>query len=89
MFKTILMATDGSPAVKRLLVFTEHMARRTDAHVVVVHACALPDIYDWTERYGALVAQFRGVAEEAPITATNFCCPPASAGMGAIYRSCA
>lgn len=64
MFKTILMATDGSPAVERLLVFTEHMARRNEAQVVVVHAFSLPKAYDWTEGYAALESSTRTVAEE-------------------------
>jgi nucleotide-binding universal stress UspA family protein len=64
MFKTILMAVDGSPAVERLLVYTEHMARRSDAQVVVVHAYELPDVYEWTDGYAALQAQFAAIAQE-------------------------
>lgn len=64
MFRTILMATDGSPAVERLLVFTEHMARRTDAQVIVVHAYELPQSYEWTEGYGQLAAGYATVAQE-------------------------
>lgn len=58
------MATDGSPAVERLLVFTEHMARRTDAQVIVVHAYEMPTMYEWTERYADLAAQYAAVAQE-------------------------
>jgi nucleotide-binding universal stress UspA family protein len=64
MFKTILMATDGSPAVERLLVFTEHMARRTDAQVIVVHAYELPTMYEWTEGYADLATHYAAVAQE-------------------------
>jgi nucleotide-binding universal stress UspA family protein len=64
MFKTILMATDGSPAVERLLVFTEHLARRSQAQVVVVHAYSLPKTYEWTEGYAELDKQYRQVADE-------------------------
>lgn len=71
MFKSIVMATDGSPAVERLLVYTEHMARRTDAQVVVVHAFTLPHMYDWTEGYGDLEARFKQVADEVAVDAAN------------------
>ena len=64
MFKTIIMATDGSPAVERLIVFTEHMARRADAQVVVVHAYEYPAVYDWTDVYELLCGHFRKAAIE-------------------------
>lgn len=64
MFKTILMATDGSPAVERLLVFTEHLARRDSAQVIVVHAYSLPSVYDWTEHYASLDESVRTVAQD-------------------------
>jgi nucleotide-binding universal stress UspA family protein len=64
MFKTILMAVDGSPAVERLLVYAEHMARRSEAQVVVVHAYELPDVYEWTDAYAALQAQYAAIAQE-------------------------
>lgn len=69
MFKTIVMATDGSPAVERLIVYTEHMARRTDAQVIVVHAFEFPSVYDWTDAYEKLCEHHRRavmeVAEDA------------------------
>lgn len=64
MFKTILMAVDGSPAVERLLVYAEHMARRSEAQVVVVHAYELPDVYEWTDAYAAFQAQYAAIAQE-------------------------
>ena len=64
MFKTIIMATDGSPAVERLLVYTEHMARRVDAQVVVVHAFEVPVFYEWTDGYDELEARYEQVAQE-------------------------
>ena len=64
MFKTIIMATDGSPAVERLIVYTEHMARRTDAQVIVVHAFQLPTVYEWTDAYAVLCERYRLVAQE-------------------------
>ncbi len=64
MFKTIIMATDGSPAVERLIVYTEHMARRTDAQVVVVHAFEYPAVYDWTDAYELLCERYRHAVQE-------------------------
>ena len=64
MFKTILMATDGSPTVERLLVYTEHMARRSDAQVIVIHAYEVPAVYEWTEGYPGLQEHFAQVAQE-------------------------
>ena len=64
MFKTIIMATDGSPAVERLIVYTEHMARRVDAQVVVVHAFEVPVVYEWTDAYSELDTQYEQVAQE-------------------------
>ncbi len=64
MFKTIIMAIDGSPAVERLLIFTEHMARRADGQVIVVHAYEPPAVYEWTEGYETLETQYARVAEE-------------------------
>lgn len=71
MFKTIIMAVDGSPAVERLLVYTEHMARRADGQVIVVHAYDLPAVYEWTEGFGALQAQYSRVAEEVAADAVE------------------
>lgn len=64
MFKTIVMATDGSPSVERLLVYTEHMAQRTDAQVIVVHVFQLPSVYEWTDSYASLNESFRSAAQE-------------------------
>lgn len=64
MFKTILMATDGSPAVERLLVFTESLARRDQAQVIVVHAYHVPAVYEWTAHYEAMRESLHTVAQE-------------------------
>lgn len=64
MFRTIIMATDGSPAVERLIVYTEHMARRTDAQVTVVHAYEYPYVYEWTDAYDALCEHHRNAVHE-------------------------
>lgn len=71
MFKTIIMAVDGSPAVERLLVFTEHVARRADGQVIVVHAFEPPTVYEWTEGFGELQAQYTKVAEEVAADAVE------------------
>ncbi len=64
MFRTIIMAADGSPAVERLIIYTEHLARRNDAQVVVVHAYEPPEAYEWTEAYAKLREQYELVAQE-------------------------
>jgi nucleotide-binding universal stress UspA family protein len=64
MFKTIVMAVDGSPAVERLLMFTEHMARRSDAQVIAVHAYEVPMLYEWTEGFEGLRTEYARVAQE-------------------------
>ncbi len=71
MFRTIIMAVDGSPAVERLLVFTEHLARRADGQVIVVHAYEPPAVYEWTEGYESLRAQYVKVAEEVAADAVE------------------
>lgn len=64
MFKTIILAHDGSVASERVLLYAEHMAHREDAQVIVVHAYELPNIYEWTENYSTLVEQYAQVANE-------------------------
>ncbi len=64
MFKTIIFATDGSAAADRVLLYVEHLARKEEAQVIVVHAYELPHVYEWAEGYADLAAQFRRVAEE-------------------------
>jgi nucleotide-binding universal stress UspA family protein len=64
MFKTIVFATDGSAAADRVLLYTEHLARKEAAQVVVVHAYDLPQVYEWTEGYSELETTFKQVAKE-------------------------
>ena len=64
MFKTIILAHDGSVASERVLLYAEHMAHREDAQVIVVHAYELPKIYEWTDTYAALTEQYAQVANE-------------------------
>ncbi len=65
MFKTVIFATDGSLAAERVLLYAEHVARVEEAHVFVVHAYQLPQVYEWAEGYQELVEDYRRVAREA------------------------
>jgi nucleotide-binding universal stress UspA family protein len=64
-FRTIIFATDGSAAAERVLLYAEHMGRIEGAHIVVVHAYELPQVYGWTDGYEELVSQLERVATEA------------------------
>ena len=64
MFRTIIFATDGSAAADRVLLYTEHLARKEGAQVVVVHAFEMPQVYEWADGHKDLEAQFNQVAEE-------------------------
>ena len=64
MFKTIIMAYDGSAASERVLLYAEHMARREDVEIIVVHAYEIPEIYEWTDSFADLEAQFERIAAE-------------------------
>jgi len=64
MFKTILVPVDGSTGSERVLLFAEHMARRDQAQIVVLHAYALPDAYSWTSGYADLAARYEQIANE-------------------------
>ena len=64
MFKTIIMAYDGSAASERVLLYAEHMARREDVEIIVVHAYEIPEIYEWTDSFADLEAQLERTAAE-------------------------
>lgn len=64
MFKTIILAHDGSVASERVLLYAEHIANREDAQVIVVHAYELPQTYEWTDSYATLADQYAQVANE-------------------------
>lgn len=64
MFKTILVAIDGSTANERILLFAEHLARVEQAEVIIVHAYQPPDEYEWTDGYEGLRAQYEVIAGE-------------------------
>ena len=64
MFKTIIVPIDGSTGSERVLLFAEHLARRDQAQIVVLHAYTLPESYGWTSSYPELAAQYERVANE-------------------------
>ena len=64
MFKTILVPVDGSTGSERVLLFAEHMARRDQAQIVVIHAFSVPETYSWTSGYADLLARFEQIASE-------------------------
>jgi len=63
-FKTILVAVDGSTGNERILLFAEHLARIEQAQLIVMHAYQLPDVYEWTDAYDRLRDQYEAVAAE-------------------------
>lgn len=56
MFRKIVFANEGSPASDRALIYTEHLAVREEAEVIVVHAYEVPSRYVTTEVYEELQA---------------------------------
>jgi nucleotide-binding universal stress UspA family protein len=63
-FKRILLATDGSPAIERGVLFAGHMARLEEAEeVIVLHIYEPPERYAGYAGYGELVEQYRAVAQ--------------------------
>ncbi|NJK79227.1 MAG: universal stress protein [Chloroflexaceae bacterium] len=63
MFKHILLATDGSPVVERIILYAAHLARREDAEIIVLHAYELPERYSSYRGYDELIDQYRSVAQ--------------------------
>ena len=64
MFKTIIVPVDGSTGSERVLLFAEHLARRDQSQLIVVHAYELPETYSWTESYEQLSATYEQIAQE-------------------------
>ena len=64
MFKTILVPIDGSTGSERILLYAEHLARRDQAQIIIVHAYELPDDYGWTEGYADLAACYERIAAQ-------------------------
>jgi nucleotide-binding universal stress UspA family protein len=74
MFKTIIMAYDGSAASERVLLYAEHMARQEGADIIVVHAYETPTVYDWSEGFDALSETFESIANEVTDDAVQALC---------------
>jgi nucleotide-binding universal stress UspA family protein len=62
MFRKIIFANEGSPAADRALLYVEHLARRYEAEVVVVHAFEVPNRYVTTDVYEELRESFQKAA---------------------------
>jgi nucleotide-binding universal stress UspA family protein len=58
MFRKIVFANEGSSAADRALLYVEHLAKKDDAEVIVLHAFEVPDRYITTEAYDELHASF-------------------------------
>ncbi len=63
MFKRILLATDGSPVIERMILYAAHLARKEEAEIIVLHAYELPERYTTYAGYEALCEQYRAVAQ--------------------------
>ncbi|HSR32100.1 MAG TPA: universal stress protein [Anaerolineae bacterium] len=59
MFRKIVFANEGSPAADRALLYVEHLARRYEAEVIVVHAFEVPSRYITTDVYEELHDSFQ------------------------------
>ena len=64
MFRTILMAYDGTAASERVLLYAEHMARREGVEIIVVHAYEPPGAYEWASGYPAFAEHYERLANE-------------------------
>lgn len=63
MFKRILLATDGSPAIERGVLYAGHLARIEQAEeLIVLHVYEPPVRYTGYAGYDELVDQYRAVA---------------------------
>jgi nucleotide-binding universal stress UspA family protein len=62
MFRKILLASEGSPAADRALLYVEHLARQGGSEVVVLHAYDVPNRYATTDAYDELRASFEQAA---------------------------
>ncbi|NJN19399.1 MAG: universal stress protein [Oscillochloris sp.] len=63
MIKRILLATDGSPVVERIILYAGHLARLEQAEVIVLHAYQPLASYSSYTGYDQLVDQHRSVAQ--------------------------
>ncbi len=63
MFKKILLATDGSPAIERGVLYAGHVARVEGAEIVVIHVYEPPERYANFAGYNELLENYRKVAQ--------------------------
>jgi len=64
MFKKMLFAHNATPAAERAMLYLEHLARVEAAEVVVLHVYQVPDQYNATQGYDALVSSLEALAQE-------------------------
>ena len=64
MFKRIIFAHSANPAAERALLYLEHIARREQSEVIVLHVYESPERYFDTHGYQALVDTLEAVAQE-------------------------
>lgn len=63
MFHRVLITTDGTAVVERVILYAEHMARVEPAELLVLHAYEPPARYAGVPGYAELEAQFGAVAQ--------------------------
>lgn len=63
MFKRIVLATDGTPVIERVVIFAGHIARTEHAEIVVVHAYDLPYQYESYAGFDLLREHYAAVAK--------------------------
>lgn len=63
MFKQILLATDGSLIMERVIIYAVHFAHAEQADITVVHAYQPPEQYANYDGYTALRQQYENVAQ--------------------------
>ena len=71
MFKTILLATDGSPDAMQALAYARDLALRDDARVIVVHAFASVPTYLADPWWDRVAARHVSVGQEVADKATE------------------
>lgn len=86
MFKTIVMAYDGSAASERVLLYAEHMARREGVEIIVVHAYEVPSVYEWADGYAVFEAQCEAIANEVTEDAVSALRKAGVKAMGDVRR---
>lgn len=64
MFKKILFAHNATPAAERAMLYIEQLARVEEAEVFVLHVYQVPEQYNATQGYNALVSSLEALAQE-------------------------